>query len=189
MQGAVIRTSVFPLVPVERVYEAVRDVRGFPRWAPGVRRVEVIRVIPASGGYSRSGRFLFLVCGSRSGACSRRPYRRPSCAGVTAAGRSRVGLSASCEAVLTAGRSPSSEPRWSSKTRGYGCFSTALPSRKLRRHTCGGPSRVLGNSQRALVGSSWSVRRISLCRDKGRCIKLLPRAVSCYSKYSAALVV
>jgi len=41
--GAVIGASVFASVPAERLYEAVRDVRGFPRWAPGVRRVEVIR--------------------------------------------------------------------------------------------------------------------------------------------------
>lgn len=49
MQGAVIRTSVFPSVPVERLYEAVRDVRWFPRWAPGVRRVEVIRGLGEQG--------------------------------------------------------------------------------------------------------------------------------------------
>jgi uncharacterized membrane protein len=43
MQGAVIGASVFTSVPAHRLYEAVRDVRGFPRWAPGVRHVEVIR--------------------------------------------------------------------------------------------------------------------------------------------------
>ena len=53
MQGAVIRasvfTSVFTSVPAQRLYEAVRDVRGFPRWAPGVRHVEVIRGLGEQG--------------------------------------------------------------------------------------------------------------------------------------------
>jgi hypothetical protein len=43
MQGTVIAASVFTSVPAEILYEAVRDVRGFPAWAPGVRQVEVIR--------------------------------------------------------------------------------------------------------------------------------------------------
>ncbi len=30
------------LVPPETLYEVVRDVRGFPLWAPGVRRVRII---------------------------------------------------------------------------------------------------------------------------------------------------
>jgi hypothetical protein len=34
--------SVFVPVPPERLYETVLDVRSFPRWAPGVRRVEVL---------------------------------------------------------------------------------------------------------------------------------------------------
>lgn len=42
IQGAVIGASIFACAPPERFYEAVRDVRGFPVWAPGVRRVEVI---------------------------------------------------------------------------------------------------------------------------------------------------
>ena len=42
MQGDVIGASIFASAPAERFYEAVRDVRGFPGWAPGVRRVEVI---------------------------------------------------------------------------------------------------------------------------------------------------
>jgi uncharacterized protein YndB with AHSA1/START domain len=47
--GGVIGASVFASVPAERFYEAVRDVRGFPRWAPGVRRVEVIRGLGEAG--------------------------------------------------------------------------------------------------------------------------------------------
>ncbi len=34
--------SVFVPVPPERLYRTVLDVRSFPRWAPGVRRVEVL---------------------------------------------------------------------------------------------------------------------------------------------------
>jgi uncharacterized membrane protein len=49
MQGTVIAASVFTSVPAERLYEALRDVRGFPRWAPGVRRVEVIRGLGEQG--------------------------------------------------------------------------------------------------------------------------------------------
>ena len=49
MQGAVIGASVFTSVPAQRLYEAVRDVRGFPRWAPGVRHVEVIRGLGEQG--------------------------------------------------------------------------------------------------------------------------------------------
>ena len=41
LQVIVIAASVFTSVPAERLYEAVRDVRGFPHWAPGVRQVEV----------------------------------------------------------------------------------------------------------------------------------------------------
>lgn len=33
--------SLFAPVSAEEVFEVVRDVRGFPVWAPGVRRVEV----------------------------------------------------------------------------------------------------------------------------------------------------
>lgn len=42
VRGGVIGASVFASVTPEEFYEAVRDVRGFPGWAPGVRRVEVI---------------------------------------------------------------------------------------------------------------------------------------------------
>jgi polyketide cyclase/dehydrase/lipid transport protein len=37
-----VGARVFAPVPAERLYEAVLDVRGFPAWAPGVRRVEVL---------------------------------------------------------------------------------------------------------------------------------------------------
>ena len=37
-----VGASVFAPVPAERLYEAVLDVRSFPAWAPGVRRVEVL---------------------------------------------------------------------------------------------------------------------------------------------------
>jgi hypothetical protein len=49
MQGIVIAARVFTSAPTGRLYEAVRDVRGFPRWAPGVRRVEVIRGLGEQG--------------------------------------------------------------------------------------------------------------------------------------------
>jgi hypothetical protein len=49
MQGTVIAASVFTSVPAEILYEAVRDVRGFPAWAPGVRQVEVIRGLGEQG--------------------------------------------------------------------------------------------------------------------------------------------
>jgi hypothetical protein len=49
MQGTVVGASVFTSAPTERLYEAVWDVRGFPRWAPGVRRVEVIRGLGEQG--------------------------------------------------------------------------------------------------------------------------------------------
>lgn len=38
----VIGASVFAPVTPDVFYEAVRDVRSFPDWAPGVRRVEVL---------------------------------------------------------------------------------------------------------------------------------------------------
>lgn len=43
------RGRVFASTPADRFYEAVRDVRSFPRWAPGVRRVEVIRGLGEEG--------------------------------------------------------------------------------------------------------------------------------------------
>jgi Polyketide cyclase / dehydrase and lipid transport len=42
MYERVIGANVFVPVGAGRLYEAVRDVRGFPRWAPGVSRVEVL---------------------------------------------------------------------------------------------------------------------------------------------------
>jgi hypothetical protein len=42
MRGIEIGASVFAPVAPEDFYEAVLDVRGFPAWAPGVRRVEVL---------------------------------------------------------------------------------------------------------------------------------------------------
>ena len=49
MRELVIGASVFASVPPERFYETVRDVRGFPGWAPGVRRVEVIEGLGEPG--------------------------------------------------------------------------------------------------------------------------------------------
>lgn len=40
--------SVFVPVPVSRFYEALLDVRNFPRWAPAVRRVEILDGIEES---------------------------------------------------------------------------------------------------------------------------------------------
>src|SRR4028118_305838 len=37
-----LAAAVFALVAPEDFYEAVLDVRGFPAWAPGVRRVGVL---------------------------------------------------------------------------------------------------------------------------------------------------
>ncbi len=42
MAGMEIGASVFAPVSPEDFYRAVLDVRGFPAWAPGVRRVEVL---------------------------------------------------------------------------------------------------------------------------------------------------
>lgn len=41
-RGIEVGASVFAPVAPEDFYEAVLDVRGFPGWAPGVRRVEVL---------------------------------------------------------------------------------------------------------------------------------------------------
>ena len=41
-QEQTVGASLFAPVPPERIYGLVRDVRGFPLWAPGVRRVEVL---------------------------------------------------------------------------------------------------------------------------------------------------
>lgn len=40
--GQTIGASLYVPAPPEDLYEAVLDVRGFPQWAPGVRRVEII---------------------------------------------------------------------------------------------------------------------------------------------------
>jgi hypothetical protein len=42
MRGVEVGASVFAPVAPEDFYRAVLDVRGFPAWAPGVRRVEVL---------------------------------------------------------------------------------------------------------------------------------------------------
>ena len=42
VQETAVGGSVFAPVAPEDLYEAVLDVRGFPAWAPGVRRVEVL---------------------------------------------------------------------------------------------------------------------------------------------------
>jgi uncharacterized membrane protein len=55
----VIGASVFVSVSAWRLYEAVRDVRGFPRWAPGVRRVEVLEG-PAGPGMLSEWEISFL---------------------------------------------------------------------------------------------------------------------------------
>ena len=55
----VIGASVSVPVPAWRLYEAVRDVRSFPRWAPGVRRVEVLRG-PAGPGMISEWEISFL---------------------------------------------------------------------------------------------------------------------------------
>ena len=52
IRGDVIGASLFASAPAEKLYEAVRDVRGYPGWAPGVRRVEVI---DAEGGLGEPG--------------------------------------------------------------------------------------------------------------------------------------
>ena len=41
-RNRIIGASLFVPVPARELYEVVLDVRGFPAWAPGVRRVEVI---------------------------------------------------------------------------------------------------------------------------------------------------
>jgi ribosome-associated toxin RatA of RatAB toxin-antitoxin module len=41
-RNRILGASLFVPVPARELYEVVLDVRGFPDWAPGVRRVEVI---------------------------------------------------------------------------------------------------------------------------------------------------
>jgi hypothetical protein len=45
----VIGASLFVPAPVRELYEVVLDVRSFPSWAPGVRRVEVVEGSPGPG--------------------------------------------------------------------------------------------------------------------------------------------
>ena len=45
----VLGASLLVPVPVHALYEALLDVRGFPDWAPGVRRVEVLEGAGAPG--------------------------------------------------------------------------------------------------------------------------------------------
>lgn len=40
--GHSVGASLYVPAPPEDLYEAVLDVRSFPRWAPGVRRVEIV---------------------------------------------------------------------------------------------------------------------------------------------------
>jgi hypothetical protein len=49
IRGTVFGASIFAAASAEQFYEAVRDVRGFPGWAPGVRRVEVIEGLGEAG--------------------------------------------------------------------------------------------------------------------------------------------
>ncbi len=45
----ILGASLFTPVPADALYEALLDVRGFPDWAPGVRRVEILKGAGASG--------------------------------------------------------------------------------------------------------------------------------------------
>ena len=133
MQGTVVGASVFTSAPTERLYEAVWDVRGFPRWAPGVRRVEVIRGLGEQGMLSE---WEVSFLGLRKKIWSVLEEAVPhTFLRWRYDGPIRAGVSASCGAAVAAGRSPSSEPSWSSRTRGYGRSSTVLPSRRLCKDT------------------------------------------------------
>lgn len=55
----VIGASVFVPVRVGTLYEAVRDVGGFPSWVPGVSRVEVLES-PAGAGMLSEWEISFL---------------------------------------------------------------------------------------------------------------------------------
>jgi uncharacterized protein YndB with AHSA1/START domain len=48
-EGLSLGASVFVPVPAARLYEALLDVRNFPRWAPAVRRVQVLEGGPGPG--------------------------------------------------------------------------------------------------------------------------------------------
>ena len=73
--------AVFAPVAPEDSYEAVIDVRGFPAWEPGVRRVEVLSG-EGGPGCSPSGRSRSSVSARGSSACWRRRSSRPGCAGT-----------------------------------------------------------------------------------------------------------
>lgn len=47
--GLSLGASLFVPVPAASLYEVLLDVRNFPRWAPGVRRVEVLEGEPGPG--------------------------------------------------------------------------------------------------------------------------------------------
>ena len=84
--------AVFAPVKPEDFYEAVLDVRGFPAWAPSVRRVGVLS---GEGGAGMLSEWEVSFLGFRKTVSSVLLVRRarPSCAGRTA-GRSRAGASA-----------------------------------------------------------------------------------------------
>ena len=48
-EGLSLGASMFVPVPASRLYEALLDVRNFPRWAPAVHRVEVLEGGPGAG--------------------------------------------------------------------------------------------------------------------------------------------
>ena len=48
-RAEVLGASLFAPVPAEMLYEALLDVRSFPNWAPGVRRVEILEGAGAPG--------------------------------------------------------------------------------------------------------------------------------------------
>ena len=48
-EGLSLGASVFVPVPAARLYEVLLDVGSFPRWAPAVRRVEVLEGGPGPG--------------------------------------------------------------------------------------------------------------------------------------------
>ena len=45
----ILGASLFAQVPAGALYEALIDVRGFPGWAPGVRRVEILEGMGGPG--------------------------------------------------------------------------------------------------------------------------------------------
>ena len=87
-----LSAAVFAPVKPEDFYEAVLDVRGFPAWAPGVRRVGVLS---GEGGAGMLSEWEVSFLGFRKTFSSVLLLRRarPSCAGRTA-GRSRAGAGA-----------------------------------------------------------------------------------------------